>query len=110
MFDVVEAGIAELRDALESGKTTSEELVAAYLARIQAYDRSGPSLNSVVVENPEALAEARTSDARRARGETLGPLDGIPYTAKNSFKVRGLTVAAGSPAFADLVAQQDAFT
>lgn len=110
MFDVVEAGIAELRDALESGETTSEELVAAYLARIEAYDRSGPELNSVVVENPEVLAEARASDARRTRGETLGPLDGIPYTAKNSFKVRGLTVAAGSPAFADLVAQEDAFT
>lgn len=110
MFDVVEAGIAELRDALESGKTTSEELVTAYLARIEAYDRSEPRLNSVIVENPGVFEEARASDARRARGETLGPLDGIPYTAKNSFKVRGLTVAAGSPAFADLVAQQDAFT
>ncbi|MFF2676793.1 amidase [Arthrobacter koreensis] len=110
MFDVVEAGIAELRDALESGKTNSEELVTAYLARIEAYDRSGPRLNSVIVENPGVFEEARASDARRARGETLGPLDGIPYTAKNSFKVRGLTVAAGSPAFADLVAQQDAFT
>ncbi|MGK3710434.1 amidase [Arthrobacter sp. IK3] len=110
MFDVVEAGIAELRDALESGKTTSEELVTAYLARIEAYDRSGPRLNSVIVENPGVFEEARASDARRARGETLGPLDGIPYTSKNSFKVRGLTVAAGSPAFADLVAQQDAFT
>ncbi|MFF2605084.1 amidase [Arthrobacter koreensis] len=110
MFDVVEAGIAELRDALESGKTNSEELVTAYLGRIEAYDRSGPRLNSVIVENPGVFEEARASDARRARGETLGPLDGIPYTAKNSFKVRGLTVAAGSPAFADLVAQQDAFT
>lgn len=110
MIDVVEAGIAELRDALESGKTTSEELVTAYLARIEAYDRSGPRLNSVIVENPGVFEEARASDARRARGETLGPLDGIPYTSKNSFKVRGLTVAAGSPAFADLVAQQDAFT
>ena len=110
MFDVVEAGIAELREALESGKTTSKELVTAYLARIEAYDRSGPQLNSVIVENPGVLEEASASDARRARGETRGPLDGIPYTAKNSFKVRGLTVAAGSPAFADLVAQDDAFT
>ncbi|MBD7996427.1 amidase [Arthrobacter sp. Sa2CUA1] len=110
MFDVVEAGIAELRAALESGETTSEELVAAYLARIEAYDRQGPRLNSVIVSNPDALAEARAADERRARGTVLGPLDGIPYTAKNSFKVRGLTVAAGSPAFADLVAGQDAFT
>ncbi|MCC3282090.1 amidase [Arthrobacter caoxuetaonis] len=110
MFDVVEAGIAELRAALQAGTVTSEELTRAYLARIVAYDQSGPRLNAVIVLNPEALADARASDARRARGETRGPLDGIPYTAKDSFKARGLTVAAGSPAFADLVAQQDAFT
>ncbi|MEX5261175.1 amidase [Kocuria sp. CPCC 205263] len=109
-FDVVEADIAGLRAALETGRTTSEELVTAYLARIAAYDRSGPGLNAVVVDNPEALAEARASDARRARGAVLGPLDGIPYTAKDSYRVRGLTVAAGSPAFEHLVAQQDAFT
>ncbi|MFE7631811.1 amidase [Kocuria sp. NPDC057446] len=109
-FDVVEADIAGLRAALESGRTTSEELVTAYLARIAAYDRGGPGLNAVVVDNPEALAEARASDARRARGETLGPLDGIPYTAKDSYRARGLTVAAGSPAFEHLVAQDDAFT
>jgi len=110
MFDVVEAGISDLREALESGTTTSEELLQAYMARIEAYDRQGPRLNSVVVPNPDALAGARAADERRARGAVLGPLDGIPYTAKNSFKVRGLTVAAGSPAFAGLVAQQDAFT
>ena len=62
------------------------------------------------VLNPDALAEARASDERRAAGKTLGPLDGIPYTAKDSYKVRGLTVAAGSPAFEHLVASDDAFT
>lgn len=112
MFDVVETPIARLRAALEAGETTSVELVDAYLARIDAYD--GPdtatALNSVVVRNPEARAEAEASDARRARGEVLGPLDGIPYTAKDSYLVRGLTAAAGSPAFAELVAQRDAFT
>lgn len=112
MIDVVEASIAELRRALETGATTAVELVDAYLARIDAYD--GPetetALNAVVVRNPDARAEAAASDARRARGETLGPLDGIPYTAKDSYLVRGLTAAAGSPAFADLVAQRDAFT
>ncbi|MDR8018909.1 amidase [Nesterenkonia aerolata] len=109
-FDVVEATIPQLRAALEEGRVTSEELVRAYQARIAAYDRTGPQLNAVVVEDPDALAAARASDARRARGETLGPLDGIPYTAKDSFMARGLTVAAGSPAFADLVAQRDSFT
>lgn len=111
-FDVVEASIADLRVALEDGRTTSVELVEAYQDRIAAFD--GPDtdtkLNSVIVKNPQALAEAAASDERRAAGETLGPLDGIPYTAKDSYMVAGLTVASGSPAFADLVAQKDAFT
>lgn len=111
-FDVVEASVAELRRALEEGRTTAVELVGAYLARIDAYDAPGTStaLNAVVVRNPGAIADARASDERRARGATLGPLDGIPYTAKDSYLARGLTAAAGSPAFEHLVAQRDAFT
>lgn len=109
-FEVVEAGIGRLRAALESGEVTSEELVRLYLQRIEKYDASGISLNALVVMNHEAIAEAQASDRRRAAGFTLGPLDGIPYTAKDSYQVRGLTVAAGSPAFQDLVAQRDAFT
>lgn len=108
-FDVVEASIAQLRAALESGETSSAELTQAYLERIDAYDRSGPRLNALVVMNRGAMAEARASDARRARGELLGALDGIPYTAKDSYLVNGLTAAAGSPAFEHLIAQRDAF-
>jgi len=109
-FNVVEAGISTLRAALEGGGTTSEDLVRAYLARIEKYDSNGICLNALVVMNPDALEEARASDRRRADGSLLGPLDGIPYTAKDSYQARGLTVAAGSPAFKDLVAQRDAFT
>lgn len=109
-IDVVEASIADLRQALERGATTAQELVEAYRARIDAYDRGGIRLNAVVVLNPDAIAEARASDERREAGQVLGPLDGIPYTAKDSYAVRGLTVAAGSPAFEHLVAQRDAFT
>jgi len=109
-FDVVEAGISRLRAALEAGEVTSEDLVRLYLERIEKYDSSGICLNALVVMNPEAIAEARAADRRRAAGYTLGPLDGIPYTAKDSYQVKGLTIAAGSPAFKDLVAQQDAFT
>lgn len=108
-MNVVEATIADLRSALEGGKTTSVGLTNAYLDRVERFDRNGPCLNAVPVLNPGALAEARASDERRKRGETRGPLDGIPYTAKNSYKVKGLTVAAGSPAFADLIATDDAF-
>lgn len=111
-MQVTEVSIAQLRAALESGQTTAVELVQAYLARIDAYDgpQTATALNAVVVRNPDALKEAEVSDARRAKGETLGPLDGIPYTAKDSYLVKGLTAASGSPAFANLVAQRDAFT
>ena len=108
-MNIVEASIADLRRALEAGATSSVALVNAYLDRIARFDRNGPFLNAVPVPNPDALIEAQASDARRACGQALGPLDGIPYTAKNSYKVKGLTVAAGSPAFARLVASEDAF-
>ncbi|MEL7551879.1 amidase [Pseudomonas protegens] len=112
MIEVTEVSIAHLRAALESGQTTSVELVQAYLARIEAYDgpNTATALNAVVVRNPEALNEARAADERRAKGQTLGPLDGIPYTAKDSYLIKGLTAASGSPAFAELVAYRDAFT
>ncbi|WP_030767721.1 MULTISPECIES: amidase [unclassified Streptomyces] len=110
-FDVVETSIADLRVALEKGEITAVGLLDAYLARIEAYDRPGTAtaLNAMVVMNPDARAEAEASDARRARGESLGPLDGIPYTAKDSYLAEGLTAASGSPAFEHLVAQRDAF-
>ncbi|MBD8732412.1 amidase [Pseudomonas sp. CFBP 13710] len=112
MIEVTEVSIAQLRAALESGQTTAVELVQAYLQRIAAYDGADTptALNALVVPNPTALAEARAADARRASGQPLGPLDGIPYTAKDSYLVKGLTAASGSPAFARLVAQRDAFT
>ena len=100
---------ADRRAALESGATTSVALVEAYLDRIARFDRAGPCLNAVPVLNPDALAEAQASDARRAAGQVRGPLEGIPYTAKDSYKVKGMTVAAGSPAFENLVASDDAF-
>ena len=110
MIPIVEATIAELRTALESGATTSVELTQAYLARIRVYDQSGIRLNSIVELNPDALTDAQASDRRRSEGATLGPLDGIPFTAKDSYMVHGMTVASGSPAFADLVARRDAFS
>ncbi|BAJ74812.1 Asp-tRNAAsn/Glu-tRNAGln amidotransferase A subunit [Microbacterium testaceum StLB037] len=112
MIEVTEATIAQLAAALAAGETTAVELLDAHLARIAAYDApdSATKLNAVVVLNPDARAEAEASDARRAVGQARGPLDGIPYTAKDSYLVRGLTAASGSPAFADLVARSDAFT
>lgn len=108
-FTVVDADVDSLRTALERGEVTSVELVARYLARIAHYDRSGIRLNAVPVLNPRAFDEARASDLRRSRGGVRGPLDGIPFTAKDSYRATGLTVASGSPAFRNLVAGDDAF-
>ncbi|TPI53352.1 amidase [Mesorhizobium sp. B3-1-7] len=107
---LVEASIADLRSGLEDGTVTSVELVGAYLNRIAHYDRHGIALNAIPILNPNMFEEAEASDRRRREGRTLGRLDGIPYTAKDSYKAKGLTVAAGSPAFEHLVAGEDAFT
>lgn len=107
---LVEATIDQLRRALDEGTVTSVELVGAYLRRIAHFDRHGITLNAVPVLNPTMFEEAAASDRRRRNGTVLGPLDGIPYTAKDSYKVAGLTMAAGSPAFEHLVANEDAFT
>jgi amidase len=109
-FHLVEASIAELRQALEEGIVTSVELVGAYLRRIAFYDRHGIALNAVPVLDPAMFEAAAASDRRRHEGRLLGPLDGIPYTAKDSYRAEGLTVASGSPAFEHLIAGGDAFT
>ncbi|WNM24775.1 amidase [Demequina capsici] len=106
-FDIVEMGLEQMRAALESGQVTSVDLVCAYLNRIAYYDRTGPCLHAMAVLNPHVLTDAAESDARRARGEA-GVLEGIPFTIKDSYKAKGLTVASGSPALKDLVATEDA--
>jgi len=107
---LVEASIADLRRALDEGAVSSVDLVGACLRRIAHFDRHGIALNAVPILNQRMFEEAEASDRRRREGKTLGPLDGIPYTAKDSYKAKGLTVAAGSPAFEHLVATEDAFT
>lgn len=108
-LSLMDASIADLRQALNIGCLTSVELVTLYLHRIAQFDMRGPSLNSVCILNPCALEEAQASDDYRATpGHVPRPLEGIPFTVKDSFKVKGMTVAAGSPAFADLVAPDDA--
>ena len=109
-FSVCEASITEIRQALSTGLVSSVELVARYLNRIAHFDRSSTHLNAVPVLNPSAFDDARASDIRRAHGDVLGPLDGIPFTVKDSYSVAGLPVANGSPAFEKLIAGEDAFT
>lgn len=105
---VVEKSIDELRAMLASGKATSARLTQAYLARIEALDRKGPVLRSVIAISPNALEQARASDARRKAGKTLGPLDGIPVLIKDNIDTIELPTTAGSLALVDNHTNRDA--
>jgi len=100
--------LPELTQALKNGDVSSEELVIAYLARIEKIDKAGPRLQSVLALNPNALADARALDARRAAGETLGPLHGIPILLKDIIESKDpVATTAGSTALKDNVTGRD---
>jgi amidase len=109
-LSIVDASVADLASALSSGYTNSIELAVKHLLRVATYDRRSTLLNSVPVINENVFEAAQASDTRRAAGDAHNPLDGIPCTIKDSYKIQGMTVAAGSHAFKDLVAHEDAFT
>src|SRR5438045_5164063 len=77
-FDLLEKTIPELQAAMAAGTVTSKQLVAAYLARIKAYDDSGPRLRAIIALNPRALDAADALDKERAARGPRGPLHGIP--------------------------------
>lgn len=105
-FNIVEADISSHLDALASGPTTSISLVTSYLNRIATYDIAG-NLNAFTVFNDKVYKEAAASDARRAQGLPPRPLEGIPYTIKDSYKYLGLSVTDGSPALEGVMSSED---
>jgi amidase len=107
--DVVELSVTDARDRLASGALTSRALTAAYLARIEQLDRSGPGLGSVIEVSATALAEAEARDAERMAGKAVGVLHGIPVLIKDNIDVAGLVNSAGSLALADNRPSEDAF-
>lgn len=108
-LDLTKADIASLNAAFSDGSLTSEKLTAAYLARIQAYDKKGPNINSVILLNPKALAEAKTLDAERAAGKVRGPLHGIPIVLKDNVDTFDMATTAGSQLLDGSVPPDDAF-
>lgn len=95
-IDLRLASIAELQAALAAGTFTSAELVDAYVARIQAFDRAGPILNSVRSINTNARDEAALLDAERGAGNIRGPLHGIPILFKDVIGTMDAPTTAGS--------------
>lgn len=107
--EVAEASIAQLQAALASGAVTSRQLVAAYQARVAAYDQKGPRLNSIVRLNARALADAAALDTERAQNGPRGPLHGIPVLVKDNYDTHDMPTAGGTLALATLQPRVDAF-
>src|SRR5205814_7701556 len=102
--------IAQLQEAMRSGKHTSRSIAEAYLARIQDVDKQGASLNSVIELNPDALAIAEDLDKERQAGRVRGPLHGIPILIKDNIDTGDrMQTTAGSLALVGQPASRDAY-
>jgi amidase len=109
-LDVADASVATLQAAMQSGKTSSQALVRAYLARIKSLDKGGPRINSVIEVNPDALMIARTLDAERKAGKVRGPMHGIPVLIKDNIATSDkMQTTAGSLALVGSRPNRDAF-
>jgi amidase len=109
-FDLEEATIRALIQDQQAGRRTARQMASAYIARIQALDRSGPTVRAVIELNPDALTVADSLDADRSAGRLRGPLHGIPVLIKDNIDTADhMTTTAGSLALEGSIAARDAF-
>ena len=106
-FDAVT--IADINAAFDSGTLTAEQLVQMCLARIEAYDRQGPSLRAVITLNPKALETARALDAERKAKGRRSPLHGIPIVLKDNYDTFDMPTTGGSVLLEGSIPPDDAF-
>jgi amidase len=109
-FDLSEVTLGELQEGMRSGKYTARLIAEKYLARIEALDRQGPALRSVIELNPDALALADALDQERKEKGARGPLHGIPVLIKDNIDTADrMSTTAGSLALVGAKPSQDAF-
>src|SRR5215468_989752 len=108
-FPIEETTIAALHAAYVSGRATAVSVCQAHLDRIAAYDQKGPALGAIIINNPDALADAAALDAALAStGKLVGPLHGIPVLVKDNYDVAGLQTTGGSAALLGWLPEADA--
>ena len=108
--DYSETNVADLHDQMQRGELSSEELVSWYIDRIESIDRAGPTLNSIIEINPDALSIARSLDEEWRTSGPRGPMHGIPVILKANIDTADqMYTSAGSLALADHVPPADAF-
>lgn len=109
-FQVEEATIKQIQQAMASGLVMSRSVTMMYMERIAQYDKSGISLNSVLELNPDAIFIAERLDLERSQGKLRGPLHGVPIMLKDNIDTAdGMHTSAGTLALADSFAPEDAF-
>ncbi|MEJ2539011.1 MAG: amidase family protein [Gemmatimonadota bacterium] len=107
-FDLMEATIAGVHQAMDDGRLTCRELVEGYLARIEAYDDAGPGLNAIQQVNPRALARADSLDRQRQASGRQGSLHCVPVLVKDQVETREMPTTYGSAIFEGFVSGRDA--
>jgi amidase len=109
-FELSELSLAELQERMQAGKDTARSLAEKYLARIEAIDRRGPTLRSVIEVNPDALMLAEALDRERKEKGARGPLHGIPLLIKDNIDTADrMATTAGSLALVGAKPPADAF-
>jgi amidase len=109
-FELHEATVSDLQEGMASGRWTARSITEMYLARIEAIDRNGPELRSIIETNPEALEIADRLDEERKAGQIRGPLHGIPVALKDNLDTHDrMTTTAGSLALEGSVPPKDSF-
>ena len=108
-FRLTEASIEDIHNAYQSGELTSRQLVQLYLDRIEAYDKNGPNINSIISLNPRALEEADRLDAAFTASGFVGPLHGIPVIVKDQADAEDMPTTLGSVLLEDYFPEKDAF-
>jgi len=109
-FELAEMTVAQLQEGMRNGRLTARRITQAYLSRIQAMDRQGPTLRAVLETNPDALQIADQLDAERRQGRVRGPLHGIPVIVKDNIDTHDqMQTTAGSLALEGNFAERDAF-
>jgi amidase len=83
-FGLDEITVAELQEGMTSGRFTAHSITEKYLERIEAIDKHGPAINSVIEVNPDALSIAKELDKERKQKHLRGPLHGIPVLIKDN--------------------------
>jgi len=108
-LDLDSATIADINAAFAKGTLTSERLVQMFLSRIDAFDRKGPALRSVITVNPRALESARAMDAERKAKGPRSPLHGIPVVIKDNIDTADMPTTGGSVLLEGSLPPDDAF-